>query len=363
MVNGIQTNKAVAVSVGSGAELPELLDRLAAWQAEVCPGPLPLGRDPRWLCVFQRAMRHVPYCLHAESAGQTAGFLPLALVESLLFGRFLVSVPYLNSGGVVTADEAADNSAAELLIDRAAALADQLDVRYLELRHEQPRQHARLNHELTSKVHMRLPLPDEAESLWKQLDPKVRNQVRKGEKEGLTMHWGGHDLVGDFYAVFSHNMRDLGTPVFGRELFTAILDQFPDQAELCVVRQRGRAIAGGLLLHGRGVTEVPSAASLRRYNPTNANMLMYWHLLCRAIERGQQSFDFGRSSRESGTYRFKKQWGAQAEPAHWQYYVRKGSIEAMRPEGGRNQRLIRIWRRLPVGLTRLLGPRIVRGIP
>ena len=92
-------------------------------------------------------------------------------------------------------------------------------------------------------------------------------------------------------------------------------------------------------------------------------MWMYRNLLRRAIERGSETFDFGRSSMDSGTYRFKKQWGAQPHPATWQYYIRHGSVEDMRPESATNQRLIRIWKKLPVWGTRLIGPSIVRGIP
>src|SRR5262249_9739278 len=140
--------------------------------------------------------------------------------------------------------------------------------------------------------------------LWKQMSAKVRNQVRKGEKQGLTVHWGGLELLPEFYRVFSHNMRDLGTPVYGRALFRAILGQFPDRAEFCIVRADRRPIAASLLLHGWGVSEVPSAGALRKFNHTNANMLMYWHLLQRAMERHQDIFDFGRSSTESSTFRF-----------------------------------------------------------
>jgi hypothetical protein len=123
-------------------------------------------------------------------------------------------------------------------------------------------------------------------------------------------------------------------------------------------------VAGAFLLHGQGVTEVPSASCLRAYNPACANMLMYWHLISRAIERGQQVFDFGRCTRDGGTYRFKQQWGAKAEPAVWQYYQREGNaFSEMRPESPRYQRLIRLWQRLPVRVTRLIGPAIVRGIP
>src|SRR5262249_53383948 len=157
---------------------------------------------------------------------------------------------------------------------------------------------------------MRLPLPATPGELWESLHSKVRNQVRKGQKSGLTVDWGQQDLLPEFYAVFARNMRDLGTPVFSRRLFESILQQFPERAELCIMRSAGRALAGALLLHGWGITEVPSASSLRKFNHSNANMLMYWHLLERAVKRNQAVFDFGRSSEESPTYRFKKQWGA-----------------------------------------------------
>ncbi len=333
------------------------LDRAEAY---LMRGPLaPLSRHPGWLSVLERGLGHVPFVLEVADGDGTRGWLGLAYVRSVLFGRFLVSLPYLNGGGVVAEDDAT----ARRLIDRAVQLADELDVRFLELRHERPVEHPALNGRLTSKVHMRLPLPATAAELWKQIPAKVRNQVRKGQKSGLSVVWGGEELLPEFYAVFSRNMRDLGTPVYPRELFRAALRQFPGRAELCAVRAGDRPAAAALLLHGRGVTEVPSASCLRAFNPTCANMLLYWHLLERAVERGQALFDFGRSSRDSGTYAFKKQWGARPHPAEWQYYVRSGSVGDMRPDNPGYRRLIGLWRRLPVGLTRLLGPAIVRGIP
>jgi serine/alanine adding enzyme len=315
--------------------------------------------DRRWLRALCDGLHHTPFVLEAQENERAVGVLPLALVKSFLFGRFLVSLPYVNSAGVI----ADSHAAASALIDRAVKLADELNVRYLELRHEHEIEHPALTHKLTSKVHMRLDLPSSSEQLWKSFKPEVRNQIRKAQKQNLTVHWGADELLGGFYAVFSRNMRDLGTPVFGRGLFRNILLNFREEAELCVIQLDNMPIAAGLLVHGIGKTDVPSASSLRRWNSTNANMLMYWHLLQRAIEKGQKAFDFGRSSVDSNTYRFKKQWGARPEPAVWQYYVRKGGMKDMRLESGKYDRLIRIWRRLPVSLSRLIGPLVVRGIP
>jgi FemAB-related protein (PEP-CTERM system-associated) len=265
----------------------------------------------------------------------------------------------LNYGGVVADSE----YTARPLIERAVALADELDVRYLELRSERTTVHPALSERPGYKAHLRLELPSTPGQLWDRLSAKVRNQVRKGQKNGLAVVWGKEDLLDAFYAVFSHNMRDLGTPVYGRSLFAAALRHFPDRAEICVVQADGQPIAAAMLLHGWGVTEVPSASSLRSFNHTNANMLMYWHLLERSVERGQSVFDFGRSSPDSNTFRFKRQWGAVPFPAEWQYYVRSGTADDLRADNPSYQRMVNLWKRLPLWLTRCLGPRIVRGIP
>jgi FemAB-related protein (PEP-CTERM system-associated) len=210
---------------------------------------------------------------------------------------------------------------------------------------------------------MRLSLPATPDELWDSFKSKLRSQIRTGQKNDFEVRFGGTDLLADFYRVFSQNMRDLGTPVYSRGLFESILQVFGDDAELCVLRLKGLPVAAALLVHGRGTTEVPSASSLRAYNSTSANMVMYWHLLSRAAERGQKQFDFGRSTIESNTYKFKAQWGAKPHPSVWQYYVRRGSIGEMRPDNAKFGLAIKVWQRLPVWLTRIVGPAIVRGIP
>lgn len=301
------------------------------------------------------------FLISAQRGDAIVGTLPLVLVRTRLFGRFLVSLPFVNSSGVVAEDAAV----ARLLVDRAVALADEHDVRYLELRHEAATavEHPALSATRTSKVHMRLPLPATADALWASFKPKVRNQIRKGASSELRAAWGGVELLGEFYGVFSRNMRDLGTPVFGRRLFREILSQFAGQAELCVVRLGDRPVGGALLVHGERYTEVPSASTLREYNHLNVNMWMYWELLQRAISRAAPAFDFGRSTVDSNTYRFKKQWGAAPEAAVWQYYVRQGQIDDVRPDNPKYRLMIATWRKLPVWLTRVIGPAIVRGIP
>jgi FemAB-related protein (PEP-CTERM system-associated) len=353
-----KTSAGLAIRLHERGDLPAILPRLERHLLK--DGPLvELSRHPAWLNILDRGLQHVPYCFEAIENDETVGFLPLAFVRSLLFGRYLVSLPYLNYGGVYANNE----GIARALIDHAVTLADRLRVRRLELRHEHPVIHTRLGHARTDKVQMRLDLPGCVDQLEKGLDGKVRNQVRKGRKNGLEVLWGGVEEVESFYSVFERNMRDLGTPVYSKKLFLSILEQFPDRAELCIVRHEKLPVAAALLLHGWGVTEVPSASSLRSHSRTNANMLMYFHLLARAVERGQDVFDFGRSTPESGTFAFKSQWGAQPSGTEWQSYLRVGSLDETKPDNPKFQWRIRLWQKLPLWLASAVGPWVVRGIP
>jgi len=335
---------------------------LDAWVASLSEGeliPEHAGASPLWLQVLREALGHETYLLEARGEGRYLGRLPLALVSSALFGRYLVSLPYINTAGL----HGATRQAETMLIDQAVALAEQLNVRNLELRHERQVDHEDLSETRSDKVLMRLALPATEEQLWNGFKSKLRSQIRSGEKHGFAVNWGGEGLLEDFYSAFSRNMRDLGTPVFPKRLFASVLSRFGSAAELCVLRLEQAPVAAALLIHGNGVTEVPSASSLRKYNNTNANMVMYWQLLKRAVERGQHTFDFGRSTLDSNTYKFKKQWGAEPSPSVWQYYVRRGTIGDMRPESAKFRLAIRAWQRLPLPIANWLGPMIVRGIP
>ncbi|MEM1356217.1 MAG: FemAB family XrtA/PEP-CTERM system-associated protein [Planctomycetota bacterium] len=320
--------------------------------------------DPAWLDILRDGLGHKTVGLLTRRGSQVTGYLPLALTRSPLFGRHLVSLPYLNRAGVLANS---DDTAASL-IDAAVRLADQQAVRYLELRHHgHAIPHDQLGTTRGEKVRMVLDLPDTGQALWERLKAKVRNQVRKGDKHGLAIRFGGRELLGGFYSVFAANMRDLGTPVYPRRLFSAMLEHLAGRCELVMVTMEGSAIAGAVLIHdrvqGKGITQVPSASCLRQFNDTCANMWMYHKLLERAVERGASRFDFGRSSEGSGTYRFKKQWGAEPEATPWQVYLRQGDLDAARPDHPCNRRRVEAWQKLPVWVTRVLGPQIVRGIP
>jgi FemAB-related protein (PEP-CTERM system-associated) len=311
-----------------------------------------------WRHVFDEVFRHRSLYLVARRSGAVAGVLPLVLFRSRLFGRFAVSLPFLNYGGIL----ADDDEVAAALVQEARKAAATFGARHVELRHQKRafgdlpcRQH---------KLGFTRPLPAASDALWADLDRKVRNQVRKAQKEGLVAATGGVGLVDEFYAVFAQNMRDLGTPVYAKRLFTETLRLFPQRARVYVVRQESRPLAAAITLTFRDTVLVPWASSLREARPLCANTLLYWTMLEYAITSGAQVFDFGRSSPGGGVNQFKLQWGASAAPLHWEYVLlKRAQVPDQGPSNPRFQPAIRAWQMLPVWLANGLGPHIVRSIP
>jgi serine/alanine adding enzyme len=291
------------------------------------------------------------------SSANIVGVLPLVSFKSRLFGKFLVSLPFVNYGGVL----ADDDEAARTLVDAARSEAQRRGASSVELRHTR-----RMFPDLPVKQHkvaMTLALPGDAETAWKGFDNKVRNQIRKAEKSNLEAVTGGTELAGEFYSVFARNMRDLGTPVYSRCLFEEVLGSIPDSRAYSM-RLNGLPVAAGITIGYRGSVENPWASSLREHRSLNPNMLLYWTMLRDAIARGFRVFDFGRSTPNEGTYQFKSQWGAQGSPFFWEYIVKADvALPDHSPKNARFEAAVAIWQRLPLAVTALLGPRIVRNIP
>lgn len=329
------------------------------WDGFVDAAPNSTGcHASRWRRVFETVFGHDCEYLAARRDGRIVGVLPLVKMRSRLFGRFVVSLPFLNDGGLLTADA----GAAAALVSAARDVALDFKASHVELRHrgrQAPslpfRQH---------KVGMTMALPDSEETLWSSIDRKVRNQVRKAQKSDLEAVSGGAELITEFYAVFSENMRDLGTPVYSPRLFAEIVRQFPERARVFVVRHQGKPVAGSFTLRYRDVLEIPWASSLTAYRQLCPNMLLYWSMMQSAVASGCTTFDFGRSSPDAGTFHFKTQWGAAPEPLHWEYVLlTRAEPPDQGPTNSKFQRAIDAWTRLPLWVTNTVGPHIVRHIP
>jgi len=289
--------------------------------------------------------------------GSIVGVLPLVRLKSLLFGDFLISVPFFNYGGSI----ADSPEIRRELFEKAAELGSALGVDHIETRELTPFPDWPGR---TDKVAMILELPDTEDELAKSLGSKRRSQIRRPQRENPSTRKGGAELLDDFYTVFSRNMRDLGTPVYSEKMFRDLVDRFAENCEIIVIDIGGVPAAAAFLIHADGTTEIPWASTVREFNPVSINMLLYWEALCSAIAAGSRRFDFGRSTVDTGTYRFKKQWGAKPIQFHWHYWLGSSDeLPGLNPQSGKYDIAINAWRRLPLWVTRLIGPSIVKNLP
>jgi FemAB-related protein (PEP-CTERM system-associated) len=303
---------------------------------------------------MQEVYGNRPWFLTARRDGTVVGCLQLVEQRSVLFGSHLCSLPYFDAAGILAQDAEAR---AELLA-AAGDLRARRRCKWAELRHEGDPPGALPAR--TDKVTMRLALPDNPDTLWEGFKAKVRNQVRKAEKEDLTAEDGGAELVDTFHRVYVRNMRDLGSPPHSARFFRALAAAFPDRTRVFVVRAGEQAIAASLTIRDDHAVRVPWAGADWRFRKLNANMLLYWTMLRWSCSNGAGCFDFGRSTVDAGTYRFKKQWGAESVPLVWQFLLPEGKeLPEIKPDSGPFKFLTACWQKLPLPLARWIGPKLI----
>jgi FemAB-related protein (PEP-CTERM system-associated) len=294
--------------------------------------------------------------LVARRGGEYAAVLPLVLQRSFL-GAFLTSIPYFSYAGVLGCDPEARTRIAE----SASALARDLRADRLELR-------GRAGGDLPipafrAKSGFLLELATERETLWNRLGPKVRAQVRRPTKAGFEARVTGEEACGAFHALLARRWHELGSPVLPRSWFRELLSQFPEETDFVLVERDGQAVAGAVLMHFGSRVEIPWAASAGEYNRDGVNMLAYWTALERAIERGARWFDFGRSTSDTGTARFKLQWGATETPLVWNVDARTKRGRSNEAGSAGRGLTAALWKRLPTEVVQRLGPHLAARIP
>jgi FemAB-related protein (PEP-CTERM system-associated) len=309
-----------------------------------------------WLRMIEQVFKHRGFFLYAERDGQIEGVLPLAQVKSLLFGHSLVALPFAVYGGVAASSEAA---AAALELE-AQAIAKQLGVDHLEFRNVQPRHSDWPAQDLYVTFRKEILADDEANMLA--IPRKARAVVRKGLKNELVSHIDAD--VNRFFALYASNTHRHGTPAMPKRYFAALLDEFgPDAEVLTVTDAQGRPLSSVLSFYFRDEVLPYYAGDEEAARDLAANDFKYWELLRRACARGLKVFDYGRSKQGTGSYAFKKNWGFEPTPLHYEYCLyKRDAVPQNNPSNAKYQLLIKTWRRLPLGVANWLGPMIVRNL-
>jgi FemAB-related protein (PEP-CTERM system-associated) len=294
-----------------------------------------------------------------ENSNGFEGVLPLTEFNSKFFGKFSISLPFINYGGPLFKNE---NQYLEftkyLSFYRKEENFDFVELRMDNLyKTDLPVK--------THKVTFIIKLLNNPDELFNSFKSKLRSQIRRPLKDGIYSKSGSINLMNDFYKVYSINMRDLGTPALPKTFFKNVIKTFPNKTSIvCVYTKDNIPIAASFLIKYKSICEIPWASSLRKYNRLSPNMLLYWESLKNAIESECERFDMGRCSPDSGSYQFKKQWGAEEKPLFWYYFLADSEkLPELNPNNPKYRLLIKTWQKLPVMISNSLSPFIIKNIP
>jgi FemAB-related protein (PEP-CTERM system-associated) len=309
-----------------------------------------------WKPVLERAFGHRGLFLYAEQDGVISGVLPLAQVKSLLFGNSLSSLPFCVYGGIV----ADSPEASDALRAAACAKADSLGVDALELRNTRVSGAGWPVKELYFTF--RKPIEPDDDANLKAIPNRQRAMIRKGIAEGLESEW--NDGVERLYRVYSESVRNLGTPVFSARYLQILSEEFADDCSVLMITHKGQDVAGVMSFYFRDeVLPYYGGSTAAARSIKGVNHFMYWELMRRSREQGYKLFDFGRSKAGTGPYSFKKNFGFEAEPLPYEYYlVKSQAVPDVNPTNPKYRLLIDAWTRLPLPVANFIGPFLARSL-
>lgn len=326
------------------------------WDAfvESCPQATFFHRAG-WKTVVEKSFGHTVHGLFVECDGALRAVVLLGHIRSRLFGNALISNPFCVYGGIA----ALDDVAAAALDEAACALARRLGVDYLEYRNRSRQYPARPNKDLY--VTFRKELAPTAEENLLSIPRKQRAMIRKGMQAGLVSVIDAD--VERCHQLYADSVRNLGTPVFGKSYFRNLAQQFGPACEVLTVTHQGRAVSSVLSFYFRDEVLPYYGGGGNAARDLKANDFMYWELMRRSCERGVRMFDYGRSKEGTGSYSFKKNWGFEPEPLYYEYQlINARAIPNVSPTNPKYRLFIDLWKRLPLPVTRLIGPCIARNL-
>lgn len=304
-----------------------------------------------WREVIARAFKHRTHYLVAEQTGRIVGILPLVRVRSRLFGDSLTSLPFAVYGGPVGLSDDIEQG----LVTHACDLADECRVDALEIRYQDETNTGWPRKDLY--VTFTKAIADNDDENLKAIPRKQRAMVRKGIKAGLQARID-NDVDG-FFDVYAESVRNLGTPVFPRRYFHILKEVFGSRCDILHVRHEGQDVAAVMSFWFRDQVLPYYGGSRIQARSVAGNDFMYWALMQEAVVRGVRMFDFGRSKQGTGAFSFKKNWGFEPKPLAYEYYlVKTDRMPDVNPNNPKYRLFIDAWKRLPVPVANIIGPRL-----
>lgn len=329
----------------------------AQWDAfvESCPGGTFFHRAG-WHGIFRDVFRLDPQFLVAERDGHIAGVLPLVHQKSLLFGNAMIAAPFCVEGGPI----AADDDARKALDDAAITLMREKGAASLEFR---SRKATRPGWTARKELYATFsrPLSESDDENLKAIPRKQRAVVRKTLQGPLTSEIDTD--AARLFRVYSESVRNLGTPVFPKRYFDALLKTFGRDCDIVTILDAREPMSAVMNFYFRDTVLPYYGGGTAGARKNGANDFLYWETMRRAAARGYRRFDFGRSKAGTGAFSFKKNWGFEPEWLEYEFYLKPGTqMPEKNPNNPKFAPLIEIWKRLPLPVANFIGPFLVRSL-
>lgn len=333
--------------------------RIPAWEKYVNDTPhATYFHRHEWKDIIEESFGHKTRYLMLAENGKVRGILPLVHVKSPLFGSILCSMPFLNYGGICADDEMAE----DMLLKKAQLILKETGGDYLELR-QVKKVAADLPHKL-SKISLSVELSPDPETVWNKFDRKHRSNIRRSEKNGFEIKFGGKELMPEFYSLMMKGWKEHGTPFYSYKFFSNLAGRLGDSIGIYMISHGGMPIATAMNGYFRDTVEGLWLTQLHEYSKLQAGYVLYWEMIRRSCEMGFRTFNLGRSSADSGGELFKKKWNASPRQLYWEYLLNKRKrLPELNVDNPRYQLAMKVWRKLPAGITNAIGPHIAKQIP
>ncbi len=357
---GMKLHEIVDANITRTVDLIPLADAGDGWLEYLQANPeADICHHPAWAQIFEKTFGLESVLIRHLTDGRTTGGVPMVQFDQRLTGRAMISMPFLNYGGIL-----ADNDDAGMdIITACRQLADRSKIDYLEMRHTGWSIGDAADKTVQNRVTFRLDLSRPSDAIFKDLKKQLRTRIRKAGKQDLETY-AGRDRIDDFYAVFSMAMREHGTPVMPKRFFRLIIEHLGDHAGFMIAYSGNKPVGGKLVLSFKDRASMVWGCFPDRHKHLLANYHLTWELIEKLATGPVKILDFGRSPRDGGGYIYKSNWGAEEIPLHVDYMASDpDKIPYLKPQNKKFKAAIAVWKKLPMSVTRIIGPKLARYFP
>lgn len=307
-----------------------------------------------WITVIKEVFGHKPHYLVATQQQEIVGVLPLVQQKSMLFGHSLVSTPFCVYGGVIANDDEIRHALEQAAYDKGVALG----VDYVELRDKEPTESTSVWQTHSNHATFFAEIPEDPEQILTSIKRKQRAVIRHSQKNSLS--WSNDNDISQCYDLYAESVRNLGTPVFSKKLFKTLLDVFPESSETLVIKDaQGEPVSSVLSFYYKDEVLPYYGGGNLSARGLKSNDFMYFQLMHLAHQKGMNRFDFGRSKLDSGAYKYKKNWGMTEQPLNYKIALIKATeLPNLSPNNPKYKLLIDTWKKLPLPVSKAIGPHI-----